>query len=452
MRIAPELWLKRLIIGGMDRIYELGQSFRNEGLDATHNPEFTTCEAYMAYGRLDDLIELTEKLFRDVCLTVREIKLPTQSTPCHALDALDADLELALRQPFRRLEFFPAMQEALGEGLPELERDTADAQLRELCVRHEVTGVGPSTSIPKMLDKLSEKFLQSQCYKPTLIMYPPACMSPLSKSTLRNGRWVGVRFELFVQEVELVNAYEEENNPEAQRRKFRRQQRAPFAAAHADETHPTDESYCRALEWGMPPTAGWGLGVDRMVMLFSGQNRIGHVLSFGGLRSVVNQGLERPVKDEPRREHSQRGGQAQQDRARKEEGRKRNEAGPSDVVGAVADSYGRRAGRAAVEGSLGRAAEEAEMTAMPVPVVEGAQVPAAADGEQPPVTAAEGSGSEGDGGEAGGNGDGGEGGGNEGAVIEGREDQLDIVEKGLEVVGDALAEVGNALAGVVGGE
>ncbi|KAF8535172.1 hypothetical protein BDD12DRAFT_856490 [Trichophaea hybrida] len=287
LRIAPELWLKRLIVGGLDRVFELGPQFRNEGIDNTHNPEFTT-----------------ENLFCDVGRMVAQLKEPLGM--CYALNPLDADIAEALNHSFKRLEFIPTLEAELGESLPSLEGKNAAEELKALCERHKVPV--DSNTPAKMLDKLAQHFLEPMCHLPTFIMYHPACMSPLAKSGMRRGRLVSERVELFVQEQELVNAYEEENSPREQRRKFKLQMesegREPQTSTEDTPVEEggleegTDESYCSTLEWGMPPTAGWGLGVDRMVMLFSGQDRIADVLAFGGLRGAVNQGIEKPVKKE----------------------------------------------------------------------------------------------------------------------------------------------------------
>ncbi|KAF8243531.1 class II aaRS and biotin synthetase, partial [Wilcoxina mikolae CBS 423.85] len=297
LRIAPELWLKRLIVGGLDRVFELGPQFRNEGIDNTHNPEFTTCEAYISYGRLADVIKLTESLFRDVGRMATQLKEPLGM--CYALNPLDADIAEALNYSFKQLEFIPTLEAELGEPLPDLEGKNAAKELKALCERHKVPV--DSNTPAKMLDKLAQHFLEPMCYLPTFITHHPACMSPLAKSHMRRGRLVSERVELFIQEQELVNAYEEENSPREQRRKFKLQMESEGKELQTSSTEGTsaeegeleegiDESYCSTLEWGMPPTAGWGLGVDRMVMLFSGQDRIADVLAFGGLRGAVNQG------------------------------------------------------------------------------------------------------------------------------------------------------------------
>ncbi|KAA8893871.1 hypothetical protein FN846DRAFT_470896 [Sphaerosporella brunnea] len=301
LRIAPELWLKRLLVGGMDRVFELGPQFRNEGIDATHNPEFTTCEAYLSFGRLTDVMQLTVHLFRDLMRLTAQLK--SSGSVCDALLPSDVDLVDAIHGPWKVLQFIPALEEALGEPLP---RDLEDVDaLLEICDRHNVVISAERETITpaKALDKLAERFLESQCEGPTWISNHPACMSPLAKHSIRGGRVVAERVELFIRGVEYVNAYEEENSPDEQRRKFLRQRDADKKELEQEgqEQQETgddgiDNSYCETLEWGLPPTAGWGIGVDRLVMLFSGQERIADVMAFGGLRGAVNQGAKKPAK------------------------------------------------------------------------------------------------------------------------------------------------------------
>lgn len=285
LRIAPELWLKRLVIGGMDKVFEIGAQFRNEGIDATHNPEFTTCEFYQAYAGLEDLIEFTETLFSSLARKVRALK----EERFKDLDQLETDF----RAPFKRLEFTPALEQAIGRMLPDIDNQPEKDATRQLLGLLEELGVTPpaSPTLPRILDKLSATYLEPLCTEPTFITHHPEALSPLAKSSVRNGRKVTQRVELFINGNEIVNAYEEENSPTEQRRKFLIQ------AGWKDEENSAldigkgvDEAYCAALEWGLPPTGGWGLGIDRLCMLFAGVDRIGEVLAFGGLRGTVNQG------------------------------------------------------------------------------------------------------------------------------------------------------------------
>ncbi|KAF8430088.1 hypothetical protein EV426DRAFT_630891 [Tirmania nivea] len=291
LRIAPELWLKRLVVGGMERVFEIGTQFRNEGIDNTHNPEFTTCEFYQAYANLEDLIAFTEHLLFGLATHVQKLKETKYTT----LSQLDIDFSI----PFKRIEFIPAIEEELGESLPDLSNpEEATAQLLALFERKAIT-IPTYPTLPRLLDKLSSTYLEPLCTQPTFITHHPECLSPLSKSTLdQRGRRVSTRVELFIRGKELVNAYEEENSPAEQRRKFLDQAKwknLEESASVGDEKAEqqekvADEAFVAALEWGLPPTAGWGMGVDRLIMMFSGMERIADVLSFGGLRGVVGQG------------------------------------------------------------------------------------------------------------------------------------------------------------------
>ncbi|PYH44815.1 putative lysyl-tRNA synthetase [Aspergillus saccharolyticus JOP 1030-1] len=279
LRIAPELWLKRLVIGGFDKVFEIGPSFRNEGLDKTHNPEFTTCEFYHTYANLDDLISITEKLLSGLSEHIHALNTNNTLTPT----------EVNFTAPFRRIDFITGIEAAIGRKLPDLTGADALAQVKALY--RDLSLPEPSNpTLPRLLDGLCSEYLEPQCIDPTFIINPPECLSPLSKSFVHpmTGHRVGARAELFVEGREVVNTYEEENSPFEQRRKFEDQVRF---SKEANETEEIDESYLEALEWGLPSTGGWGCGIDRLCMLFTGAKKIGDVLPFGSLRQVT-----RPVE------------------------------------------------------------------------------------------------------------------------------------------------------------
>lgn len=292
LRIAPELWLKRLVVGGMDKIFELGRSFRNEGLDATHNPEFTTCEAYAAYANLPKLIWMTEDLME---MLARRCAYYNE----HFFLSLPKVNESHFKSPYRQIEFIPGLEAALGFQFPDLDSDTAFEVLSEMLKQHEVD-LGPEkpTTIAKLLDKLAGIYIEPLSETaPIFIIHHPACMSPLSKTFMcpTTGQHIAARAEFFVAGTELANMYEEENDPFEQRRKFEMQVRARVAdVTGEDGATEVDESYLAALECGLPPTGGWGCGIDRLVMLFSGQERISDTLSFGSLRNVVGMASYKP--------------------------------------------------------------------------------------------------------------------------------------------------------------
>ncbi|KAH0492548.1 hypothetical protein TgHK011_007496 [Trichoderma gracile] len=309
LRIAPELWLKRLVVGGVDKVFEMGPAFRNEGIDATHNPEFTMCEFYSAYTNLPDLIKETEELIYSLAKRSQEL-ISTELTTLPPID-----LSKFVR-PFKQVEFIPALEEAIGIRLPKL--TVEDGALAELLAVLKLSGIEVPgevpTSLPKLLDRLAATYLEPMSFtEPILITHHPACMSPLAKSFLcpKTYQLVSARAELFIGGRELANMYEEENNPEEQKRKlavhrslvnkpdgtvgFAEPVATDDAAAEPAEVveedeweaSPLDQSYVKALDYGLPPTGGWGCGVERLVMLFSGANRISDCLSFGTVRNVV---------------------------------------------------------------------------------------------------------------------------------------------------------------------
>ncbi|KAI9817113.1 MAG: hypothetical protein M1827_001225 [Pycnora praestabilis] len=283
LRIAPELWLKRLILGGVDRVFEIGPSFRNEGLDASHNPEFTSCEFYKSFADLENLIAMTEALFSGLA-RFAEAKKEVEFT---SLSPLNVDFST----PFKRVEFIPGIESAINRKLPDLASPGATSNVIRLFQEFSIP-IPHSPTLPRLLDKLSSLYIEPHCSGPTFVAHHPECLSPLSKSFIdpTTKQRVSSRVELFIQSREIVNAYEEENSPFEQRRKFNDQVKWKDNENEAN----IDENYLEALEWGLPPTGGWGCGVDRLCMLFLGAKRIGDVLSFGNLRNVV--GLAGEIK------------------------------------------------------------------------------------------------------------------------------------------------------------
>ncbi|KKZ65909.1 lysyl-tRNA synthetase [[Emmonsia] crescens] len=283
LRIAPELWLKRLVVSGFDKVFEIGPSFRNEGLDKTHNPEFTTCEFYHAFADLETLISLTESLFTGLSQHIHNLNQQTLET----LTPTTA----SFATPFRRLDFIPDLETAMDQKLPDLtSTPTEEATTKVLQLFEQLNHPRPANAtLPRLLDRLSAIYLEPQCKDPTFIINHPECLSPLSKSFIHPtcGQIVAARAELFIDEREVVNMYEEENSPFEQRRKFEIQLGFQEDAVEVEGDGKMDESYLQALQWGLPPTGGWGCGVDRLCMLFTGARRIGDVLSFGNLRSVT---------------------------------------------------------------------------------------------------------------------------------------------------------------------
>eukprot|EP00878_Enallax_costatus_P017415 GHUV01018289.1.p1 GENE.GHUV01018289.1~~GHUV01018289.1.p1 ORF type:complete len:372 (+),score=168.04 GHUV01018289.1:1055-2170(+) len=277
MRIAPELYLKMLVVGGMERVYEIGRQFRNEGIDLTHNPEFTTCEFYQAYADYNDLLSMTEKMISQM---VYEIK-GSYKIQYHADGPDNPPVEIDFTPPWRRLSMLSDLEAALGETLPQpLESEECRRKLQELVIRHNVNCPPPQTTA-RLLDKLVGEFLEEQCVNPTFICDHPQLMSPLAKWH-RDLPGLTERFELFINKREVCNAYTELNDPIRQRQLFEDQ--ANQKAEGDDEAMFIDENFCTALEYGLPPTGGWGFGVDRFTMLLTDTTNIKEVLLFPAMK------------------------------------------------------------------------------------------------------------------------------------------------------------------------
>jgi lysyl-tRNA synthetase class 2 len=284
LRIAPELWLKRLVVGGMERVYEIGPVFRNEGVDATHNPEFTICEFYAAKASLNNLMQWTEALLHHIQTRVSAAQTQGQ------LSALNLP-NLSLTPPFQILEFIPALETAMGRPVPNLSAPSAHADLLSLFADLDLS-LPSKPTLPRLLDDLASTYLESLCKTPTFITNHPAALSPLSKhyTCPLTSQLISARAELYMNGREIANMYEEENSPFAQRAKFEQQLLYQAEDGEGDGKKTVDEGYLETLEWGLPPTGGWGCGVDRLVMMFAGRQRVGDVLAFGGLRNVVGAG------------------------------------------------------------------------------------------------------------------------------------------------------------------
>ena len=266
LRIADELYLKRLIVGGLERVYEISKDFRNEGNDRNHNPEFTMLEFYQAYADYDDMMDLTQDL---IVHAVRALHGGT------TVPRGEGTIDFA--PPWRRLPYKQAAAESLGvASLPETEAD-----LRALASRAGV-GVDPSFGWGRILDEIVSERVQPSLVTPTFLTDHPRDVSPLAKAK-RGDPTVVERFELIVDGMELANSFSEQNDPDEQRRAFELQM--DQRARGDEEAQLLDEDYLRALEMGMPPTGGVGIGVDRLTMLLTNQRSIRDVIFFPHMRA-----------------------------------------------------------------------------------------------------------------------------------------------------------------------
>ena len=277
LRIAPELYLKRLIVGGMDRVYEINRNFRNEGLSMRHNPEFTMLEFYQAYADYRDLMDLSAELLQ-----------------VSAQAVLDGSMVATFKEQqidFSKMERL-TLREAIcerwphGGAAPALSDLDDPGKVRELIARHNEESeakidVDESTPLGKALQALFEETCEEQLVQPTLVYEYPVEASPLSKQTPEDPNWVE-RFEIYIAGMEIANAYSELNDPQEQRRRFESQ--IGMREGGDAEAHGMDEDYLRALSYGMPPTAGEGFGIDRLAMVLTDSHTIRDVILFPLLR------------------------------------------------------------------------------------------------------------------------------------------------------------------------
>ncbi|HSO50885.1 MAG TPA: lysine--tRNA ligase, partial [Acidimicrobiia bacterium] len=267
LRIATELYLKRLVVGGFEKVFEIGRIFRNEGLDSTHNPEFTRLEAYQALADYSDVMVLVEEVFVGVTETVLgSTKVTFQGR------------ELDLSPPFLRASMTSLVSERLGQ---EVTLDTGIPTLLALA-RAAGVEVEDGWSAGRVIAELYEELVESDIWQPTFVTHPPIEVSPLARRNPGDPR-LADRFELVIAGSEYANAFSELNDPDDQRERFLTQAAARDAGDH--EAHPVDEDYLLALEYGLPPTGGLGIGVDRLVMLLTDQPHIREVILFPTMRS-----------------------------------------------------------------------------------------------------------------------------------------------------------------------
>ncbi|WP_276980424.1 lysine--tRNA ligase [Johnsonella ignava] len=288
LRISLELYLKRLIVGGLEKVYEIGRVFRNEGIDTRHNPEFTLMELYQAYTDYYGMMELTENLFRHLAIEV-----------CKSTTIPYADVMIDLGSPFEKITLTEAVKKYTGIDFDEVPDITA---ARELAKKHNIQFEERHTK-GDILNLFFEEFVEKNLIQPTFVTDYPIEVSPLTKKKSGSNGLVE-RFELFIYGREMANAYSELNDPIDQRERFAAQEEA-FAAGDEEANH-TDEDFLNALEIGMPPTGGIGYGIDRLVMLLTNSQSIRDVLLFPTMKSLKDGSEENNVSNSNTKESSER--------------------------------------------------------------------------------------------------------------------------------------------------
>ena len=285
MRIATEIPLKRLIIGGMERVYEIGRIFRNEGMDPRHNPEFTTIELYQAYTDYNGMMDITEELINKSCMAVNGTE-----------DITYGDYEISLKATFKRITMIDAVKEQTGVDFGEFMGDTEKAKEVAKELKLEVK---PTDTWGNVLAEAFDEYVEDKLIQPTFVIDYPVEISPLTKRKKDNPLLVE-RFEIFVAGGELANAYTELNDPIDQRGRFEHQMM--LRENGDEEANMIDEDFLTAMEYGMPPTGGMGMGIDRLVMLLTNSQTIRDVIAFPTMKPVgASKSANKPVA-EPKEE------------------------------------------------------------------------------------------------------------------------------------------------------
>lgn len=265
LRIAPELYLKRLLIGGFEKVYEIGRMFRNEGVDRSHNPDFTMLEFYWAYADYKDLMKLTERLFENLLKNV-----------FGKLEIRYEGKKINFKTPWPRIEFSQLIRKYTKINLEEIHRDALAKRAKELGIRLE-KGLGKA----EIADEIYKKFCRPKIWEPTFIINFPLGFQPLAKALEKDPKKLA-NFQLVVASWELLNAFSELNNPLEQRRRFKEQEK--FFKEGFEEAQRMDKDFLEALEYGMPPAAGFGMGIDRLVCLLTDSHSLREIILFPTMR------------------------------------------------------------------------------------------------------------------------------------------------------------------------
>ncbi len=264
LRIAPELYLKRLIVGGFEKVYEIGRVFRNEGIDKDHNPDFTMLEFYWSYANLKDLMNFSEKMIKRIVKDVfksDQIKFKKNI--------------INFKNQFQKLEFYEVLKKKFNKDFLNLK----DGEIKEIAKNLKIPTHHKTRF--KLLDDIFKKACREDIIQPTFILHQPIGLTPLAQKDKENPD-LASRFQLVVGGWELINAFSELNDPFEQKKRFKDEQKARRKGA--EETHPWDEDYIEALEYGMPPTVGFGMGIDRLVAVLTNSNNLREVILFPLMR------------------------------------------------------------------------------------------------------------------------------------------------------------------------
>jgi lysyl-tRNA synthetase class 2 len=283
LRIAPELYLKKLVIGGLHKVYEIGAQFRNETIDSTHNPEFYSLELYMAFVDYYDMMYICEKLISKLVLDLHnshKISYTKNNIIDNIINTVDNNIIIDFTPPYKVINIVDTLEKMIGVKFPQDFNNNETMKIcLDICEKHKIICSEPRI-LSRLFDKIIGHFIEPLCVNPTFLINHPIFMSPLAKNH-RNNKNLSERFELFVNGFELANSYTELNDPKVQLEIFNKQMEIK-SDSESDEIPEPDHSYIEALEYGLPPTCGFGLGLERLTMILTNSNTIKDVILFPG--------------------------------------------------------------------------------------------------------------------------------------------------------------------------